>query len=226
MLVDGGGAGVDVRFGDEGHAEGAFGEVTCGKGGGEARLHLVVEERLEFFGRAGKEDDDLADWLVVGVRYCRVEILAGGAAVLVVEDDRAVEDVGLLGVVGWHDHLAGGEAFVEGGEDGVVGVDVDAERGGDGLAGEVVFGGAEAAGEDDDVGAGDGDDGGAGEVGEVVADDGLEGDLDAEVVEAFGEVEGVGVLAEGREHLGARGDDFSDHVWWWLLRWLEWPASR
>ena len=69
----------------------------------------------------------------------------------------AVEDVGLLGVVGRHDHLAGGEAFVERGEDGVVGVEVDAERGGDGLAGEVVFGGAEAAGEDDDVGAGEGD---------------------------------------------------------------------
>ena len=140
--------------------------------------------------------------------------MAGGAAVLVVEDYRAIEDVGLLGVVGWDDHLAGGEAFIERGKDGVVRVQVDAERGGDGLSGEVVFGGAEAAGEDDDVGARDGDDGGAGEVGEVIADDGLEDDLDAEVVEAFSEVEGVGVLAEGREHLGASGDNFSDHVWW------------
>ena len=74
------------------------------------------------------------------------------------------------------------------------------------------MGGAEAAGEDDDVGTREGDDGGAGQVREIVADDGLEGDLDAEVVEAVGEVEGVGVLAEGCEHLGASGDDFSDHV--------------
>jgi hypothetical protein len=72
-------------------------------------------------------------------------------------------------------------------------VNADAECGGDGFAGEVVFGGAEAAGEDGDVGSRDGDDGGAGEMREAVADDCLEGDLDTEVVEAFGEVEGVGV---------------------------------
>ena len=83
---------------------------------------------------------------------------------------------------------------------------------GDALAGEVVFGGAEAAGEDDDVGAAEGDADGGGEVVAVVADDGLEGDGDAEVVEAGGEVERVGVLAMRREHLGADGDDFSDHV--------------
>ena len=140
-----------------------------------------------------------------------VEPLAGGAAVGVFEEDGAVEDVGLFGVVGGHGDLAGGESLVERGEDGGVGAEVDVECGGGGFAGEVVFGGAEAAGEDDDVGAGDGDGGGAGEVREVVADDGLEGDLYAEVVEAVGEVEGVGVLTVGREHLGAGSDDFSDH---------------
>ena len=49
-----------------------------------------------------------------------------------------------------------------------------------------------------------------GEVGEGVADDGLEGDGDAEGVELGGEEEGVGVLAEGGQHLGADGDDFGD----------------
>ena len=61
---------------------------------------------------------------------------------------------------------------------------------------------------------------------EVVADDGLEGDLDAEVVEAGGEEEGVGVLPVGREHLGAGGDDFSDHFLGWcslLLRSAAYP---
>src|ERR1700722_19852301 len=100
-----------------------------------------------------------------------VEILAGGAAVFVFKDGGSVEDVGLLGVVGRHDHLPGGEALVELGEDGGVGVYLDAESGSGGFAGEVVFSGAEAAGEDDDVGAVDLDGGGAGEVGEVVADD-------------------------------------------------------
>ena len=74
------------------------------------------------------------------------------------------------------------------------------------------MGGAKTAGEDDDVGAREGDEGRAGKVREIVADDGLEGDLDAEVVKSVGEIEGVGVLAEGCEHLGASGDDFSDHV--------------
>src|SRR6202042_1291925 len=97
---------------------------------------------------------------------------------------------------------------------GRVGMQLEVKRGGGGFAGKIVFGGAEAAGEDDDVGAGDSDGGGAGEMREVVADDGLEGDLYAEVVEAVGEVEGVGVLTEGREHLGTDSDDFSDHVGW------------
>ncbi len=78
---------------------------------------------------------------------------------------------------------------------------------GDALAGEVVFGGAEAAGEDDDVGAVEGDVHGRAEVVAVVADDAFEGTGDAEVVETSGEVEGVGVLAMRREHLGANGDD-------------------
>ncbi len=97
------------------------------------------------------------------------------------------------------------------GEDAGVGVELEAEGGGDGFAGEVVFGGAEAAGEEDDVSALEGDAGGGGEVRERVADDGFEGDGDAEVVELRGEEEGVGVLPEGREHLGAGSDDFSDH---------------
>ena len=45
----------------------------------------------------------------------------------------------------------------------------------------------------------------------IVADDGLEGDGDAQIVEARGEVEGVGVLAMRCEHLGTDGDDFSNH---------------
>jgi len=186
--------------------------VAGGKGGGEAWLHFVVEEGLEFLGWAGKEDDDLPNGFAVGVEHDRIDVLCGSAAVLVFEDGSAVEDFGLLGVVGRHDHLAGCETFVERGENGVVGVEADAKRGGDGVAGEVVLGGAEAAGEDDNIGAGEGDESGAGKVREIVADDGFEGDLDAEVVEAVGEVERVGVLTEGCEHLGAGGDDFSDHV--------------
>jgi hypothetical protein len=44
-----------------------------------------------------------------------------------------------------------------------------------------------------------------------VADDSLEGYGDAHLVEFFGQIEGVGVLAKGGEHLGADGDDFAFH---------------
>ena len=88
----------------------------------------------------------------------------------------------------------------------------DVEGVGDALAGEVVFRGAEAAGEQKDVGAVERDTDGVGEVRTVVADDGFEGDGDAEVVETAREVERVGVLAVRREHFTADGDDFSDHI--------------
>ena len=45
----------------------------------------------------------------------------------------------------------------------------------------------------------------------AVADDGFEGYGDAQLVEFLRQVEGVGVLAEGGEHLGADGDDFAFH---------------
>ena len=97
-------------------------------------------------------------------------------------------------------------------------VQLEPERGGGGFAGEVVFGGAEAAREHDDIGALQSDARGVSEVLQVVADDGLEGHLHAELVEAGGEVERVGVLAMRCEHLGAGGDNFGDHDLDWMIR--------
>ena len=105
----------------------------------------------------------------------------------------------------------GGGAGVEGGDQRGVAADCEREGFGDGFAGEVVFRGAEAAHEDEDVDAGEGGADGVDEVLAAVADDGLEGDGDADFVEFLGEIEGVGVLAEGGEHLGADGDDFGFH---------------
>src|ERR1700729_2622694 len=90
LAVDGCGAGVDVRLRNERHAEHTFGEMTRRKRGGEARLHLVFEERLELFGWTWKKDDDLADGRGVRVEDGGVEILRGGAPVFVVDDGGAV----------------------------------------------------------------------------------------------------------------------------------------
>ena len=180
-------------------------------------MHSLGEDGFEFFGRAGEEDDDLAVQVAGGRGPEGVAPLAGGAAVAVGEELGAVDDLGLLFVVGRHGDAARGETFVERGDGVGVFVELDAERVGDAVAREVVFGGAEAAGGDDDVGARERDADGGGEVLAVVADDGLEGDGDAEVVEAFGEEEGVGVGAVRRQHLRADSDDFSDHVVGWML---------
>jgi len=202
LLVDGSGASVDLALWNEGHAEDAASEMVLGESCGEALLAGVVEERLELFGWSRKQDDELAKTFEGGV-----EPLAWGAAVGVGEEGGTGEDVGLAGVVGRHGHVAGGEAVVERLEESFVAVELEVESLGEALAGEVVFGGAEAAGEKDDVGAVEGDADRGGEVLAVVADDGLEGDGNAEVVETGGEVEGVGVLTVRGQHLGTNGDD-------------------
>src|SRR6185312_2148351 len=145
------------------------------------RAAFGVEERLELAGWAGEQDDDLAVRPALRAVDCRVEPLAGGAAGFVLEEDGAVDDVGLLLVVGRHGDAAGDEFLLQREEGCGVAMEGEAESGGDGFAGEVVLGGAEAAGEDDDVGAADGDGGGAAEVVEVVAHDGFERDGDAEL---------------------------------------------
>ena len=143
--------------------------------------------------------------------------MAWSAAVLVGQDLSAFDLVGLLGVVRRHDDAASDEAMLQEIVDSLVAMKGAVEGFGDALAGEVVFGGTEATGDQDDVGAVDGDLDGGAKVIAVVADDGLERYGDAEVVEARGEVERVGVLTMRREHLGTDGDDLCKHVWYLMV---------
>ena len=46
----------------------------------------------------------------------------------------------------------------------------------------------------------------------AVADDGLQDNFDAKLVQLFGEIKRIGVLAERGEELRADGDDFSKHA--------------
>ncbi len=79
------------------------------------------------------------------------------------------------------------------------------------FAGQVVFGRSQAAHEDQDVDAAQRRADGVDQILAPVADDGLECDGNAELVELLRDVERVGVLAKGGEHLGADGDDFAFH---------------
>ncbi len=77
-----------------------------GEDGGEARAALVVEERREFLGRAGEQDDELAEVLAERAGEGGVQPLAGRGAVAVGQHLRAFDHVGLLAVVGRHGDLA------------------------------------------------------------------------------------------------------------------------
>lgn len=86
LLVDRRGAGVDLRLGDERHTEHSGGEMEWREGSAEKWDYLLGEEGLEFFGWPRQKDDDAADACFIGVEEGGVQILAGRAAVLVVED--------------------------------------------------------------------------------------------------------------------------------------------
>jgi hypothetical protein len=102
-------------------------------------------------------------------------------------------------------------AGMEGGDQRGFAAEGERESFSDGFAGEVVLGGAETAGDGQDVCPAEGDADGADEILAAVADDGLEGDGDADLIELLSEIERVGVLTPGGEHLGADGDDFGFH---------------
>ncbi len=205
--VDGGEELVGLRLGNHGGAEGAAGDVARRGRSREAGQALSVEERLALVRRAGDEHDELAMALEGGV-----EPLAGSAAVGVgagwLRPARTSACLRLFCGMGMR-HWRRGRARAA--TCGRVAAELDGERFGDGFAGEVVFSGAQAAHEDENVDAGERGADGVDEILLAVADDGFEGDEDADLVELLSEVEGVGVLAEGGEHLGADGDDFGFH---------------
>ena len=162
---------VGLRLGNHGGLERAHGDVARRNDFAQAGQTLGVEERRALVRRAGEEHDELA---IAGERG--VKPLAGRAAVGVGQQGCAFENVGLLEIVLRHGDAPGGGAGVERGNLRGVAAERERERFGDGFAGEVVFSGAEAAHEDENVDAAERGADGADEILAAVADDGLEGD--------------------------------------------------
>ena len=86
-----------------------------------------------------------------------------------------------------------------------------AESFGDGVAAEVVFGGAEAAHDGDQIGAAQRGADGVDQVALAVADDSLEGHGNADLIELFSQVKRVGVLAIGSKQLRTNRNDLGVH---------------
>ena len=193
---------VEVALADADRLEGARDDHFAGAELHQARRDLRLPHPLQLRGRAGHGDDDAAVLLhpPAGGGAARVGDRAGGG------DEHRLLDVALR------------EAEAAGGEEGAqpllhlfVHVHLLVQAEGDRLAGEVVLGGAEAAGDEDEVGALVGAAYRLRQALEVVADGGNVVHVDAHGRQADGEVLRIGVEDLAEQYLRANGDDLRLH---------------
>ena len=116
--------------------------------GAEALTNFALEEAFQFEGRTGEQNDD-----VLASVELAADPLAGRSAIGIRKNGGAIENIGLFGVVGGHLPSALGKSLLQAGENFGIAVERNSEGFGDGFASEIVFGGAEASAEDQDVGA-------------------------------------------------------------------------
>ena len=94
----------------------------------------------------------------------------------------------------------------------LVALETCTERLSDGFAGEVIFGGSKPSHEDCEVGAREGDARSGDKLIVIIPDNIFEMDLNAKLVQPISKQEGICVLSEGGEQLGANGDDLGVHL--------------
>ena len=174
--------------------------------GEQSRNAFRFKQRLQFVRRPGEQHQQpLFSVILSG------DPLAGRGADWIRHHRGAGQDVGLLGIVGRHLHAALGEALFEFCHDLRIALQFQSERVGHRFARQIVFGGAEAAGENNDVRTPHGKFSGCGQSFEVVAHNALEAHFNAQFIQFFGEVERVGVLTMGSKQLRANRDDLGVH---------------
>jgi hypothetical protein len=156
--------------------------------------------------RPGNENDELA---VAGVDG--FEPLPGRAAIGIVKKRCALDQIGLLQIVFGHRNAPGCGARMEGGYLRSIAFKFHGKGFCDGFARQVIFSRTQAAHEDHNVGPGKRIADCADDVLFAVADNRLERDRNADLIEFFGQVKGVGVLAVRRKHFGADCNDLGFH---------------
>ena len=119
----------------------------------------------------------------------RVQPLPGCRAARVFENHRAIQHIGLAGVVVGHLYPAGSEAGIECADDLRIAAQANAQCFGHRLPRQIVFRGAQSAHGDDDVGASQGDANRVGEMCQPVANNGFERDIHAQLQQPVGKEE-------------------------------------
>jgi len=199
FVDDGANTVLDVHFRDAGGANLEV-SVTGMEGAGfeEAGEDFSFEHGAELVGWAGEHDEDFAVFL---------QIDAGGGAEAVAEELGAAGAETLLAVVGGHRTFGAKEAFEDGGFGGGVKFEGEAEDAGDGFAGVVVGGGAEAAGGDDDIGSLPAIAEGGFDISGFITDDEVAANGEAMAGEFATEEVEVGVGTEAEEEFVAEGQE-------------------
>ena len=171
---------------------------------GEARPDFLLEHGAQLCRHAGKQNQNVA---------ARFEPQAGRGAARIRKHRGAFGDHGLAAIDFGHDAAEAAKAFLDVAQHAFVQVQFAAEKFGDGFAGAVVVGGAEAAAGDDQVGAIERVAKRCAHLVERIADDGLVHHANADLIQFGGEKKGIGVQPVGREQFGADGDNFCPHRW-------------
>lgn len=188
---------LKVGFGNTDGAEDADGEggaAECSEAGQDEGLEHGIE-----FARWAREQED-----VPGGSRARIvrEVQARGRAMLIGEDFGALRDHGLdPDAVRWRE-AAAGEALSDALEDGGVVVELAPEKLCGGVAGDVIGGGAEPAGDDNDGGTGHGLGEGDADVGPI-GDRCLSRNAEPALGEASAKISGVGIERLAEEEFGA-----------------------
>jgi len=131
--------GVDRRFAQHGNLQRADTRDAGGNFGAQALAHFALEQSFQFVRRARQQHND-----VLAAVELSAQPLSGRGAVRIRKHCGAVENVGLLRVVGRHLPAALGEALLQTREDFRITAQAQAQSFGHGLSRQIVFGGAEA----------------------------------------------------------------------------------
>ena len=173
--------------------------ITCGGKSFSSRgRHCRFEHRLQFHGRPGQQHEDHA---VV------CDPLAGRGAAIVGQHLGALDHVSLTAIVLRHLATERAEPRFDAIANLLLENQRPAERAGDGFAREIVFGGSQAAGENDDLRTRRRAQDAVGEPLAFVADHGFAHHLHAQRVELIGEVQRVGVEPLRRQQFRTDRDD-------------------
>lgn len=169
----------------------------------QPRKNLFDKKRFQFSRWPGKKRDHPS---IV------FEPQSGGGAARIFQNFRAFWHHGLAKIHGGHVAPEAAEAGFDGANDFIVAAQFAAKEVGNRFARQVVFRGAQAAAGDHHGYAIQRIAKGFGQKFAVVADNGLAQNLDAKLIQLFGQEKGIGVQAIRRQQFRANRDDFRFHA--------------